>query len=77
MRNAYYIRLDRGETLGEVARATGLDEGTIRDLERGERSPQTATVKRIADHYGVTARELLSVDPVETGSRAALEVPFR
>lgn len=62
VRNAYYLRLDRGESVADVAIATGLSEDTVSDFERGvSRWPRTSTVKALADHFGVTARVLLGV----------------
>lgn len=60
MRPAYYIRASRGETLGEVAQATGLNPDTISLFERGDTvRPSPGTLAKLAEHYGVTVRELL------------------
>jgi transcriptional regulator with XRE-family HTH domain len=58
MRPAYYLRMERGESLSDVADALDMGRGTLAAFERGERNPQAPTVKRLAEHYGVPVREL-------------------
>ena len=60
MRPAYYIRASTGQTLGQVAKATGLNPDTISAFERGDTTrPHPLTLSQLAAHYGVTVRELL------------------
>lgn len=59
MRNAYFVRLDRGESIAQVALATGVHADTISAIERGESArPRGSTIKKLADYYGVPARTL-------------------
>lgn len=60
MRPAYFIRINREESLGTVATATGLDPDTISAFERGEtRRPAPKTLTALAKHYDVTVEALL------------------
>lgn len=60
MRPAYFIRIERGESLGIVAEATGLDPDTISALERGDtRRPAPKTLRALARYYGVPVKNLL------------------
>jgi transcriptional regulator with XRE-family HTH domain len=58
MRPAYYIRLATGETVAQVAEATGLNRKSVTAFERGETTAHGPTVKALAEHYGVPVREL-------------------
>lgn len=58
MRPAFYIRLASGETVAQVAEATGLNRKSVTAFERGESTPHGPTVKALADHYGVPVRDL-------------------
>lgn len=68
------IRIRRGLTKMQVARAVGVNRQTIANLETQPRAPMAATVKQIADALGVDLDEairlagipLSSVDAAET-----------
>jgi transcriptional regulator with XRE-family HTH domain len=48
---------DRGVTIAEVERSTGLGNGTIRRWN--ELNPRTDRLKLVADYFGVTVDDLL------------------
>lgn len=59
MYKALKLRLDRGETQEEVQEATGVTRLTIRKIESyPSYHPRPATLKKLADYYGVKASEL-------------------
>lgn len=61
MRDAFFIRVNRGETLQTVASATLLDPDTISDLEKGEtKHPSARTLKTLAAYYEVDVRDLMT-----------------
>lgn len=61
MRDAFFIRVNRGETLQTVAAATRLDPDTISDLEKGEtKHPSPRTLTALATYYEVDVRDLLT-----------------
>lgn len=48
---------ERGVTIAEVERVTGLGNGVIRRWD--ENSPTVSKLKPVADYFGVTVDELL------------------
>ncbi|MCL6438649.1 MAG: MerR family transcriptional regulator [Rubrobacteraceae bacterium] len=58
------LRLKRRKTLREVSEATGLSVSFISALERGGSGASVASLRRLADAYGVNMRELFGVDVV-------------
>jgi transcriptional regulator with XRE-family HTH domain len=55
-------RAERGLTLRQAAKLTGVAKETLSDLERGRRSPHTPTLYKIAQGYEIPVRELLWID---------------
>lgn len=55
---------ERGEKTINVARATGISNGTFSDWKNGRSKPNPTTLKKIADYFGV------SVDYLITGETA-------
>jgi transcriptional regulator with XRE-family HTH domain len=55
------LRAQHGDTLAEASRKTGVDRGTLSNLERGVHAPYTPTLTKIARGYGVPVEELLEV----------------
>lgn len=54
------LRLERGETIRQVAIATGLTEGAVNMAEIGKTpNPRLKTVKALAEHYGVGIEEIV------------------
>lgn len=60
-RIAYY-RIERGLTLRELSRISGVDSGTINRLENGLSEPRAKTVKALCDALEVPISELFDVD---------------
>ncbi|WP_273847488.1 MerR family transcriptional regulator [Rubrobacter calidifluminis] len=56
------LRLKRRKTLREISEVTGLSVSFISALERGGSGASVASLKRLADAYGVNMRELFGVD---------------
>ena len=50
------------QTLREVAQATGLSPSFISTVERGASGASVASLKLLADHYGVTMRDVFGAD---------------
>jgi transcriptional regulator with XRE-family HTH domain len=53
------LRAERGISLRDAARITGVDRDTIRGIELGERHPFDRTLGKLAKGYGIPLRELL------------------
>ena len=56
------LRAERGLTLREAAKLTGVAKETLSDLERGLRHPQDLTLAKIAQGYSLPVEELLEVE---------------
>jgi DNA-binding transcriptional MerR regulator/quercetin dioxygenase-like cupin family protein len=56
------LRVRSHKTLKEVAAATGLSISFISALERGGSGASVASLRRLAEAYGVTMRELFGAD---------------
>lgn len=59
------LRAEKGLTLREAARVTGLRSTTLSELERGLTHPRDVTLSRIAKGYGVPVSELISMSESE------------
>ncbi|MGI5162786.1 helix-turn-helix domain-containing protein [Spirillospora sp. CA-253888] len=55
------IRLTRGWSKVRLARELQMNRGTIENWRTQPRSPQTTTVKEVADRLGIPYREALSL----------------
>src|SRR5215211_3866945 len=64
------LRAERGLTLEEAAKKTGVTRETLGLLERGRRHPVTPTLAKIAKGYGVPVTEILPLGEVEGGEPA-------
>jgi transcriptional regulator with XRE-family HTH domain len=53
------LRAERGLTLREAERLTGVDKDTLSKIERGIRHPYDVTLSKIAEGYDVPVGELL------------------
>jgi transcriptional regulator with XRE-family HTH domain len=60
------LRAERGLTLRDAERLTGVDKDTLSKIERGVRHPQDVTLARIAKGYEVLVEELIE-EPVPLG----------
>jgi transcriptional regulator with XRE-family HTH domain len=56
------LRQDRMLSQMELAKMAGTTQATISLFERGERTAQPRTVRKLADALGVEPRELLQLD---------------
>lgn len=58
------LRLEKGESLQDVASAVGVSKAHIWELEKGRTdNPAMALVTRLADHFRVSVSYLVSEDP--------------
>lgn len=55
-------RINRGLSRLALAQVTGVHCDSIRRLESGAVKPQAATVKKLADYFGITASEFLGLE---------------
>ena len=62
---------EAGETHYQVAKATGVSQSTLSDWKLGKTTPRNPTMKKIADHYGVSVSYLKG----ETTERTEKEKP--
>jgi transcriptional regulator with XRE-family HTH domain len=53
------LRVERGLTLREAEKLTGVDKDTLSKIERGLRHPYDVTLSKLAKGYGVPVEELL------------------
>lgn len=58
MNRAKQIRIDSGAGLVETSDAAGIGPRTLKRIEAGE-EVHAATLRRLAEHYGVQPSELL------------------
>src|SRR4051794_6850479 len=56
------LRAERGLTLEEAARETGVTRETLGLLERGKRHPHAPTLSKIAHGYEVSVEDLLNLE---------------
>lgn len=63
-------RAQRGWSLADVAERSGVSRSMLSKIERGEASPTTAVLVRIAIAFGITLSELLA-EPTFLDSRLA------
>jgi transcriptional regulator with XRE-family HTH domain len=53
------LRVERALSQEDLERMTGIAASTISNLERGKRSAQHRTLRRLAEALGVKPRELM------------------
>ena len=57
------LRLQKRQSLQQVADAVGVSKAHIWELEKGRTdNPSMALVRRLADHFGVSIRSLVEED---------------
>jgi transcriptional regulator with XRE-family HTH domain len=58
-KNLRAVRLDLGLSQEEIAERSGVPQGEVSRIERGERDPRVSTVLQLAKAIGVTPGRLL------------------
>ena len=53
-------RQAKGWTLAQLQEATGIDKSALSRIERGERAPELATLRKLRDAFTLTDDEFLS-----------------
>jgi transcriptional regulator with XRE-family HTH domain len=72
------LRLQKGESLQQVADAVGVSKAHIWELEKGRTgNPSMALVTRLADHFGVSLTALVGEDPAADDADPAIARMFR
>lgn len=56
-------RVQRGETLADTARATGVSESLLSRIENGHRRASRDLIDRLSSHFGIGADDLTSQQP--------------
>jgi len=71
------LRLQRGWSLAQLAKVTGMNPIYLGVLERGENVPTLTTILRVADGLGVAPAELVHrVDVARHAARARRAAPI-
>lgn len=72
------LRLERGETQGQMAKALGISASYVNLLENNERSVSVQVLLRLFEAYGVDWREIIEEDGASqlADLRAALQDPI-
>ena len=60
-KNIKHMRKQYGETLEELGYSLNMAKSTVSGYERGDREPNSDTLKEISQHYGKTVDEMLNV----------------
>jgi transcriptional regulator with XRE-family HTH domain len=72
------LRLDKRQSLQEVADAVGVSKAHVWELEKGRAdNPSMALVTRLADHFGVALAALVGEDPKADGAKSQIGRMFR
>jgi len=58
-RNLKRIRVEKGISQGDIARALKVARSFVSDLENGKRNPTLTTISKLAKAIGATTDELL------------------
>lgn len=66
--NLKNLRSERGLSVADLSRRSGVSRASIMQLERGENSPTLHTLERLARGFGVSVSDLLedTADPSTT-----------
>jgi transcriptional regulator with XRE-family HTH domain len=72
------LRLEKGETLQQVADAVGVSKAHIWEIEKGRAdNPSMALVTRLADHFGLSLVTLVGEDPTADDAGGQIGRMFR
>lgn len=69
------LRAERGLTLEEAAKKIGVARESLGLLERGKRRPHTPTLAKLANGYGLSVEELLSLEEEDRPDSEEPDVP--
>lgn len=62
------------QTIKEVSDATGIPQSTLSEIENDKREPGAGIIKKLAEHYGVSADFLLGLSDIRTSDVTAQAV---
>lgn len=62
-------RTNAGMTQSDLAKAVGISQSAVVQIERGYKMPSIATLERICEVLGATA-SVIMIDAVESGQEA-------
>jgi transcriptional regulator with XRE-family HTH domain len=72
------LRLQKGESLQDVASAVGVSKAHIWELEKGRTdNPSMGLVTRLAEHFGVSVAYMVGEDPAAADADVELARMFR
>jgi transcriptional regulator with XRE-family HTH domain len=72
------LRLEKAQSLQQVADAVGVSKAHIWDLEKGRSdNPSMALVTRLADHFGLSLATLVGENPQADDSTGQIGRMFR
>jgi transcriptional regulator with XRE-family HTH domain len=69
-------RLERGLTLRDAAKLTGVSKETISELERGKRKPHPPTLYKLAQGYEVKVADLLAQEEETALTAGKADAPY-
>jgi transcriptional regulator with XRE-family HTH domain len=72
------LRLEKGESLQQVAEAVGVSKAHVWELEKGRTdNPSMALVTRLADHFGLSLATLVGENPLADDAKGEIGRMFR
>ena len=72
------LRLEKGESLQQVAEAVGVSKAHVWELEKGRTdNPSMALVTRLADHFGLSLATLVGENPLADDVKGEIGRMFR
>jgi len=72
------LRVQKGQSLQQVADAVGASKAHIWELEKGtSRNPSMDLLSKLADHFSVTVASLVGEDPTAPGESPELVAMYR
>ena len=72
------LRLEKGESLQQVAEAVGVSKAHVWELEKGRTdNPSMALVTRLADHFGLSLATLVGENALDDDAKGEIGRMFR
>lgn len=68
------LRENRGESLRKLADSVGVSQQSLSFCERGERTANNILIRKIAEHYSVSADYLLGLSEVKSNNADLISV---